>query len=275
MEVHLFGGVQVFERGQFLPPFPTQRSRELFAILATRPNHPHSRASLAGNLWPEKIEDKARASLNTELWRVRQALGEADKYLDLTRDTAALNVPPEQVDIHKFRALVKRSDVSSLQSAVALYQGEFLEGCYADWCLLEREQLADLFRAALEGLLRHHESRGEFADAIAIAKRLAALDPLREEMHRALMRLYAALGDRPAALAQYQACKSVLKRELGIAPMPETESLYLKIRQTAPLEDHWSNRREAVRRITEHRLAEMRLAKQYLPDLYTPRAALD
>jgi len=275
LTIHLLGAVQIFDGDTFLPPFPTQRSRELFAILASQPNHPHSRASLAGNLWPEKTDDKARASLNTELWRVRQSLGKADQYLELTRDTLALKIPAEQVDIHKFRALVKRGDVPALQEALALYRGGFLEGCYSDWCLLEREQLADLFRAALDGLLRHHESRGEFSEAIAIAKRLAALDPLREEMHRALMRLYAALGDRPAALAQYQTCKSILKRELGIAPMPETETLYLKIRQTAPLEDHWSNRREAVRKITEHRLAEMRLAKQYLPDLYTTRAALD
>ena len=36
-----------------------------------------------------------------------------------------------------------------LREAVSLYRGEFLEGCYADWCLLERETLADQFRAAL------------------------------------------------------------------------------------------------------------------------------
>ncbi|MBV6396164.1 MAG: hypothetical protein HFACDABA_01757 [Anaerolineales bacterium] len=275
LTIHLFSSIQVFDGDTLLPPFPTQRSRELFAILASQPNHPHLRASLAGNLWPEKTDDKARASLNTELWRVRQSLGKADQYLELTRDTLALKIPAEQVDIHQFRALVKRGDVSALQEALASYRGEFLEGCYADWCLLEREQLADLFRSVLDGLLRHHESRGEFNEAIAIAKRLAALDPLREEMHRALMRLYAALGDRPVALAQYQTCKTILMRELGIAPMPETEALYLKIRQTAPLEDHWSNRRAAVQKISEHRLAEMRLAKQYLPDLYTPRAALD
>ncbi len=275
MEVHLFGAVRVFEGGKLLPPFPTQRSRELFAILAAHPHHPHSRAALAGTLWPEKIEEKARASLNTELWRVRQALGDADIYLELTRDTVALNIPAEQVDIHQFRALIERGDASALQEAIALYRGEFLEGCYADWCLLEREQLADLLRAALEGLLRHHESRGEFTDAITIAKRLAALHPLREEMHRALMRLYAALGDRPAALAQYASCKAILERELGVAPMPETETLFIKIRQTAPLEDHWSARREAARKVTEHRLAEMRAARQYLPELYTPRPALE
>ena len=275
LKINLFGLVQILNGEKLLPPFPTQRSRELFANLAAHPNHPHPRSTLAGNLWPEKTEEKARASLNTELWRVRQVLGPADACLELTRDSVALNLPAEQVDIHKFRALVKRGDVAALKGAVELYRGEFLEGCYADWCLLEREQLADHFRIALEGLLRHHESRGELTEAIALAKRLNSIDPLREEMHRALMRLYAALGDRPAALAQFQSCRVILQRELGVEPMPETEALCVKIMRTAPLEDHWSARREAVRAITEHRLSEMRAARQYLSELYTPRPALD
>lgn len=275
LTILLLGNVQILDGEKFLPPFPTQRSRELFAVLASRPNHPHSRASLAGNLWPEKTEEKARASLNTELWRVRQVLGEANQSLELTRDSVSLNIPLEQVDIHQFRALVKRGDVRSLEQAVALYRGEFLEGCYADWCLLERESLADQLRLALEGLLRRHESRGELTEAISFAKRLNSYDPLREEMHRALMRLYAALGDRPAALAQYQSCKTILKRELGVEPMPETETLFVKIRQTAPLEDHWQARRDAVGQVTQHRLDGMRAAKQYLSELYTPRPALD
>ena len=202
-------------------------------------------------------------------------LGSADNNLELARETIALNIPVEQVDIHKFRALTKRGDVPALKEAVELYRGEFLEGCYADWCLLEREPLFDQLCSVLEGLLRHHESRGELTEAIAFAKRINAFDPLREEMHRALMRLYAALGDRPAALAQYQSCKEILKRELGVAPMPETEALFIKIRQIAPLVDHWSARREAVGKVTQHRLAELRAAKQYLSELYTPRPALD
>ena len=237
LTIHLLGAVQIFNGDKILPPFPTQRSRELFAILASRPNHPHSRASLAGNLWPEKTEDKARASLNTELWRVRQALGKADQCLEFTRDTLALNLPSEQVDIHKFRALVKQGEAAAWKEAVALYRGEFLEGCYADWCLLERESLADQFRLALAGLLRHHEARGELTDAVAIARRLSALDPLREEIHRALMRLFAAQGDRHAALAQYRACQVALKRELGVEPMPETEALFQKISQQAEERD--------------------------------------
>jgi DNA-binding SARP family transcriptional activator len=43
------------------------------------------------------------------------------------------------------------------------------------------------------------------------------------------MRCYYQLGDRAAAIRQYQTCIKTLRQELGLAPMPETEKLYLQI----------------------------------------------
>jgi LuxR family maltose regulon positive regulatory protein len=47
--------------------------------------------------------------------------------------------------------------------------------------------------------------------------------------HRELMRCYYRQNDRAAAIRQYQACVRVLRDELGIGPMAETENLYLQI----------------------------------------------
>lgn len=229
LTIRLFGSVRLFDGDESLPPFPTQRARELFAYLAVHPNAPHARVALASQLWPDKTEGKARASLNTELWRIRQLLGEAESHLELTRDTIAFNIPAAQVDIHRFRELIRTNAAAAIKQAAALADGEFFAGCYADWCLIERERLADEFRSALHTLLQFHEARGELTEALSAAKQLAGFDPLREETHRALMRLYAALGDRSAALNQYERCCELLRRELNIPPMPETEALYRKI----------------------------------------------
>ena len=43
------------------------------------------------------------------------------------------------------------------------------------------------------------------------------------------MRLYAGLGRRDEALAQYRQCVAVLHRELDAAPSPETVVLYRSI----------------------------------------------
>ena len=52
----------------------------------------------------------------------------------------------------------------------------------------------------LAGLLEHEVAAGAPERAVRAALRLVALDPLREQAHRALMRLYAAQGRRGAAL---------------------------------------------------------------------------
>jgi DNA-binding SARP family transcriptional activator len=59
--------------------------------------------------------------------------------------------------------------------------------------------------------------------------RLLALEPEREEWHRALMLAYRASGERALALRQFHACRSVLRRELGVEPSPETQELYRRV----------------------------------------------
>jgi GGDEF domain-containing protein len=54
--------------------------------------------------------------------------------------------------------------------------------------------------------------------------------PLEESAHRLLMRLLSITGRRGAALQQYQICKSMLARELGIEPAAETVQLYEQIK---------------------------------------------
>ncbi len=227
--IYLFGSIRLFDGDKLLPPFPTQRSRELFVYLAVNPNIPHARVALASLLWPDKTEGRARASLNTELWRIRRVLGGADSLLELTRDTIAFNIPAGQVDVHRFHELIQTNNPDSIKQAVVLAEGDFFEGCYADWCLIEREKLADRYRSALQTLLLYHEARGELTGALAVAKQLAGFDPLHEETHRTLMRLYAAQGNRSAALTQYEYCRELLRRELNVRPMPETEALYRRI----------------------------------------------
>jgi LuxR family maltose regulon positive regulatory protein len=116
-----------------------------------------------------------------------------------------------------------------LEDALALYRGDYLEGVYHDWCVLERERLRGRYLAALETLARLYADRKDLQRAIELYQRLLAQDPYREAAHQALMRCYYRLGDRAAAIRQYQACANVLREELGLDPTPETEALYLQI----------------------------------------------
>ena len=56
------------------------------------------------------------------------------------------------------------------------------------------------------------------------------LEPTNEDAHRLLISLYQRQGLRAHALRQYQLCRDSLQRELGVAPAPETQRLFEKIK---------------------------------------------
>jgi DNA-binding SARP family transcriptional activator len=103
--------------------------------------------------------------------------------------------------------------VAPLSDAVALVRGDFLSGFglkdsfnFDDWQLLQAEVLHRELSGALERLERWHSAQHEFEPALVHARRKLGLDPLDEATQRQLMRLYAWLGQRSAALRQYEEC---------------------------------------------------------------------
>ena len=130
------------------------------------------------------------------------------------------------VDLHRFRTLVAEG---RLEEAVAAYTGDFLSGLavsdsveFDEWQTAESEELRRALASALERLSL---GASDGAAAIAYARRWVSVDPLHEPAHRALMRLFAASGERSAALRQYRDCAHLLDRELGVTPLPETTAL--------------------------------------------------
>jgi DNA-binding SARP family transcriptional activator len=124
---------------------------------------------------------------------------------------------------------VEKRKVQKLRSAMDLYRGELLEGFYDDWALRERERLRMLYLNGLSYLMRVAKYQGDYEDGLTYGRQILELDPLREEIHRELMRLYSENHQRPLAVRQYKTCCEVLKAELDIDPMLETQALYAKI----------------------------------------------
>jgi len=69
----------------------------------------------------------------------------------------------------------------------------------------------------------------QWKSGVSHGRRILELDPLQEHVHRAVMRCYLGMGNRPAALRQYEIIRQVLHDELQIEPMDETTELYRKI----------------------------------------------
>jgi DNA-binding SARP family transcriptional activator len=116
-----------------------------------------------------------------------------------------------------------------LQKALELYTAPLLDGFYDDWALRERERLRLLYLNALAHLMRYYQHQREFESSLACGRQILQHDPLREEIHRELMRIYVTSGQRALAVRQYETCREILAAELAIAPMEETQRLYRHI----------------------------------------------
>ena len=75
----------------------------------------------------------------------------------------------------------------------------------------------------MSSLIDEYRAVNHWQNVIATAQRALSFDNLQEPMYRALMEAHAQLGERAEALRQYDMLRAVLQRELGVAPLPETE----------------------------------------------------
>jgi DNA-binding SARP family transcriptional activator/predicted ATPase len=232
--------------GQVLPRPSTQKAQSLLAYLIVHSSTAHPREKLAGLFWPDADEDRAQRSLRTALWSLRRLLSSAQPDIAEALATSRFDVrwAPQQdvdVDLEQFEQAIRqwlrvRDDPEAaaalLRPAVALYRGPFLEGLYDDWCLDERYRLEEQYLSMLQALVTGLEARGQYREAVSYAQQLLLVDPLREEVHRAIIQLLGKLGDRAGVTRQYQRCKEVLARELGVAPGAETEAAYAEALRT-------------------------------------------
>jgi len=207
-------------------------------VLALAPGAPQPREKLAALLWSDRGEAQARSSLRQALSELRKALAAADPPpLETKGEAVALAAAAVEVDVAAFEGLAAEGTHASLAAALALYRGDLLDGfaapdpAFADWLRDARLALRERACDAGARLLDLQLGAGETKAALATARRVLVLDTLQESAHRAVMRCYAAMGERSLALKQYRACRDLLRDELGVAPDGETERLYEELRR--------------------------------------------
>ena len=235
LTLRLFGGFQA-RFGERSLVFPTRKAQALLAYLAVRPEQDYTRNKLAAMFWGGAGREQARQSLRQGLSALRSSVAPfRPGILVVEGDRVALNQSAIDVDVTEFERLAVRQTPRDLERAAVLYAGDLLDGVdineesFEEWLRSERARLRETAVHVLTRLVPHQAKSGSPESAIQTAVRLLALDPLREETHRTLMRLYARqerLGD---ALRQYQACVSALRTELGVEPAEETRRVYREI----------------------------------------------
>lgn len=229
LHITTFGGLRIEHDGRPLD-LPPRTARHVLAYLILHHDRFLARDVLTGIFWPERSDARARRALSQALWQIRTALGPSAERVIAEPESVVFELRPgDRLDIADFEAGASSEVLEILARAAALYQGDFLAGCYDDWALLERERFREVYLGVLERLVILHKQRGAFEDALHVAHRLVASDPLRETAHYELMRLYFLLGRPRVALAQYETLCEILGAELGTGPLSQTAALAREI----------------------------------------------
>ncbi len=245
LRIHLFGSPTITCDDVPLN-ITSQKAQALFYYLVSN-RQAHSREKLATLFWGETSERQAKGSLRNTLYELRRNLAPgskpAEKYVLAESNTLCFDPEADYwLDTEEFEKLLDakansdRLRMDNWGKAVELYRGDFLEGFFIrnayefeDWSFFERQRLQRRYLEALTELSDYCGNQGEYEKATVYAIQILSRDNLQENIHRQLMRLYYLAGNRSAALRQYEICKDVIERELGVAPLAETTTLYDQI----------------------------------------------
>lgn len=245
LQITLFGHVSVVPPNVSAPLKLPRSTQALLAYLLLQ-QRLVPRDVLMDVFWVDHSPDRARSSLTTALWRLRQLLEPEDVTPGTYLVTGSMGevgfnwnsshwLDTAAFERHVYPLLRKpisnlgEDDLTEIEGVLSLYRGELLEGIYEDWALRERERFRSLHLNCLTRLMEFYAGRKNFQQSIACAHEILRQDPVREEIHRALMRIYLESGQRTLAMRQYVHCRDILDQELGVSPLEETQLLYQEI----------------------------------------------
>jgi predicted ATPase/DNA-binding SARP family transcriptional activator len=239
--INMLGRLQARWEQQTLNHLSMRRVGALLACLALRAPHPVPREELLELLWPDVSSPVARNRLSVLLSALRQHLEPAgvspESVLLAERHTVQLLPTAFTSDYHDLLTALHAAKsapddaaaIAHLENAIALYQGELLAGFYDEWILTERARLAALHYQALRELSVRLVRTDAPERAIDYARLAVTAEPLDEEAHCDLIRLYRKIGQPSTALRQYEQLTKLLREELRAAPSAAARELAAQI----------------------------------------------
>lgn len=236
--IELLGSFRVTIADDSIPDsaWRQRKATAIIKLLALAPGQLLHRDQILDLLWPDLPPDAAAHNLRYALHIARSILEGPPTHLPRALHLAGelLTLRPDgalTIDVVAFNeaaAIAQRGDDPvAYAAAIARYRGELLPADrYEDWASPHREVLRERYLALLRRFAALCAARGDTAQAIGTYQTLVRHEPTDEEAHTALMRLYAASGQRSRALRQYALLRNSLLQDLGIEPETTSQQFY-------------------------------------------------
>ena len=224
--------------------FRGSQGRLIFAYLVSERTRPVAREELARIVWPDQMASAWEVALSSLMSRLRtllstdglagravsvsrgsgqyQMLLPADAWIDVEASASAVDAAEGAL-----RAREPHQVLGPATVAAHIARRPFLSGIENEWADSQRRKLERQLIRALDCLSRMWLHSGDQGLAIETSLEAVGKDPFREASYQLLMRAYMEGGNRAEAVKVYHQLTTLLARELGTAPSPETEALYL------------------------------------------------
>jgi DNA-binding SARP family transcriptional activator/Tfp pilus assembly protein PilF len=235
VRLRLLGPLDVVVRGQPVA-LGSGKVRVLLGSLALAAGRVVPTAELARDLWDDEQPERVRGAVQTLVMRLRRALGAPE--LVRTEPTGyRLAVPPDAVDVHQFRRLVRQAGSADpaaagalLREALGLWRGQALVDIPSE--PVQRAEATALAEERLVALHRRIDADlalGRPADVVGELRRLVAAHPLREPFWAQLVLALYRSGRQAEALDAYREVRAALLADLGREPGPELRDLHQRV----------------------------------------------
>lgn len=236
VEFGVLGPLEVFREDEPLSLGGHQQQLVL-AVLLTNLNRVVSTDRLIDEIWGESPTRAARKTVQSHAAHLRSLVNRDGEILRGRPPGYLLEMEPDQVDAHRFEALVHegRSRLASdpaaaaqiLRQALGLWRGPPYDDLADDAPSLREEaaRLEELHLAAQEARFEADLRSGEDISLVSDLERAVAAHPYRERLRSLLMLVLYRAGRQTDALGVYQEARRVLAEDLGLEPSPELQRL--------------------------------------------------
>ncbi|MDA5092844.1 BTAD domain-containing putative transcriptional regulator [Aliiroseovarius sp. KMU-50] len=237
ISISLFGKLTVTDSTGATIPLTGAKTLGLLAYLALNTEMPPTRDRLTALFWGDRFTDQARQSLRQAIAKLKRTLLHPDGVtIMVDGDRVGLNPELVSIDVDRFSQLVAQDTPQADLEAIALMKGPLLDGLFGqqaefeDWIVSERQRYSILAQTVLERAAKNAQKQGQNAEAQEFARRMVAIDPLRDASQAVLIRILAQRGERAAAVQQFNTYQETLQKELGVGPGGELLKLMEEIR---------------------------------------------
>jgi two-component system sensor histidine kinase ChiS len=236
LRVNCFGPFNVYgvQSGEYIN-WRRVRVKEIFAYLTHHRNEWVLLDRLLEQFWPEDESQQATGKLHTTLYHLRKVLKQHRVPEEIRLLNGAYQLTPGIVDCdsERFEQLVKtglggeqREALAAVEEALKLYKGQYFQDINLPWVIPERERYEIMYIMAVKQWSQIRMSVGEYGRVAECLLKLLQTNPLLEEIHLLLMEAYAGMKDISKLVSQYKTLRTILNKELGVEPAPETRKQY-------------------------------------------------